>query len=144
MQKNTNKIIFICQAAMIAALYVVLTYAINAFTIFHTGSDPRTCNRMFYRQSIHRCGHFGRDLWYFGDTSRCIGNLRPAQVQMARSITPNYFQYNHCTMGTPLCLRHRQRNPLYDAHGRNRRSPFLRHFGYAFIICTQKIRQKYL
>lgn len=66
MQKNTNKIIFICQAAMIAALYVVLTYAINAFNLasgaiqvrvsealtiyhFHTGSDPRTCNRMFYR-----------------------------------------------------------------------------------------------
>ena len=33
MQKNTNKIIFICQAAMIAALYVVLTYAINAFNL---------------------------------------------------------------------------------------------------------------
>ena len=67
MQKNTNKIIFICQAAMIAALYVVLTYAINAFNLasgaiqvrvsealtilpfFSTGSDPRTCNRMFYR-----------------------------------------------------------------------------------------------
>ena len=33
MQKNTNKIIFICQAAMIAALYVVMTYAINAFNL---------------------------------------------------------------------------------------------------------------
>ena len=33
MQKNTNKIIFICQAAMIAALYVVMTYAINAFIL---------------------------------------------------------------------------------------------------------------
>lgn len=33
MQKNTKKVVFICQAAMIAALYVVVTYVISAFNL---------------------------------------------------------------------------------------------------------------
>lgn len=162
MQKNTNKIIFICQAAMIAALYVVLTYAINAFNLASGAiqvrvSEALTILPFFTPAAIPGLviGCFIANLStgavildvIFGTLATLLGALGTYALRKYKwlaPLPPNYFQYNHCTMGTPLCLRHRQRNPLYDADSGNRRSPFLRHFGYAFIICTQKIRQKYL
>lgn len=162
MQKNTNKIIFICQAAMIAALYVVLTYAINAFNLASGAiqvrvSEALTILPFFTPAAIPGLviGCFIANLStgavildvIFGTLATLLGALGTYALRKYKWLAPLPPIISN-TIIVPwvlrFCLRHRQRNPLYDADSGNRRSPFLRHFGYAFIICTQKIRQKYL
>lgn len=162
MQKNTNKIIFICQAAMIAALYVVLTYAINAFNLASGAiqvrvSEALTILPFFTPAAIPGLviGCFIANLStgavildvIFGTLATLLGALGTYALRKYKWLAPLPPIISNTIIVPwvlPLRLRHRQRNPLYDADSGNRRSPFLRHFGYAFIIYAQKIRQKYL
>lgn len=162
MQKKTNKIIFICQAAMIAALYVVITYAVNAFNLASGAIQVRVSEALtilpfftpaaipgltigcfianFSTGAVILDVIFGTIATFLG----ALGTYALRKYKWLAPLPPNYFQYHYCTMGTPYCLRHRQCHSVHDAYGWHRRSSLLWHPGNAFIICTQKIRQKYL
>lgn len=144
MQKNTNKIIFICQAAMIAALYVVMTYAINAFNLASGAiqvrvSEALTILPFFTPAAIPGLviGCFIANLStgavildvIFGTLATLLGALGTYALRKYKWLAPLPPIISNTIIVPwvlPLCLRHQQRNPLYDAHGRNRRSPFLR------------------
>ena len=96
---RNKKVLFAVQAAMIAALYVVLTYITNLLGLasapfryaflkrfasfrFHTGSHSGSFHRMSDFQSYHRRHHLGYHLRKYRYTARCTWHLLPQKKEV--------------------------------------------------------------
>lgn len=97
---RNKKVLFAVQAAMIAALYVVLTYITNLLGLasgtiqvrfseallhpsgFHTGSHSGSFHRMSDFQSYHRRHHLGYHLRKYCYTARRTWHLLPQKKEV--------------------------------------------------------------
>lgn len=149
MNKN---VIFICQAAIIAALYVVLTMLIGAFasgpiqirisealTVLPCFTPaaipgltigcflpiflPDALRLMFFLALLPLC-------WVHWDLMHCV----TAANGWFRS--PCYRQYYNRTLCTAVCLSSSRCHTLYDGNSRDRGNIVLLYIGNVFALCT--------
>ncbi len=154
-----KKVTFLTQAAMIAAIYVVLTFVFAPISFgevqirisemlicaacfyagCHTGAVRRLSDRQYYR----RGSAAGCDLWKPGYPYRSSGNLLSEKFQQALCSASSYCgEYLHCTLCAPLCLWRGAADSLPDADGRYRRSGFLRYPGKLSDLCSGQIQDQ--
>jgi hypothetical protein len=136
---RNKKVLFITQAAMIAALYVVLTKLISAFNLASGAIQIRISEMLcilpvFTPAAIP--GLFagcliantltGSIIWdiIFGSIATLLGAigtylLRKKALHLHSAA--RHYQYDHGSARTPLCLSRKQRDLVYGGHSRYRR-----------------------
>ncbi len=133
--KNKN-LSFMTQAAMIAAIYVVLTYIFAPFSFGEVQvriSEALTIVPIFTPAGIP--GLFvgclignilggailpGYCIWQYCNIHRCIFYMETARAETScRNISTNHFEYHHRSVRTALRLWCNTSNSVYDADSRN-------------------------
>ena len=133
---------FLTEAAVIGAIYVVLTLFIrttqlwrNSDSLFgstdhpailYTGCDSGVICGMYHCQSLwrcHSCRHYFRK---HRNTDRSSIYLQTPQLQPFSCADPaDCFQCSHRAIRTSLRIRSKSSDSAYDAYRRYRRSSFL-------------------
>ena len=154
-----KKVTFLTQAAMIAAIYVVLTFVFAPISFGEVQiriSEMLTVLPVFTPAAIPGLfvgclignitgGGLLPDV-IFGSLATLIGavgNLLSEKFQQALCSASSYCgEYLHCTLCAPLCLRRGATDSLPDADGRYRRSGFLRYPGKLSDLCSGQIQDQ--
>ncbi len=136
MKQKTN---FICVTAMIAALYVVLTFIANTFglasgVIQIRLSEALTVLPFFTPAAIPGLTigcllsnwMTGCVLWdiIFGTLATLLGALGSYALRKYPWLA-DCGKYRNCPFCTAICLWRRRRPALYDGYSRHRRNPLL-------------------
>ena len=145
---------FLSQAAMIAAVYVVLTYVFAPFSFGEIQvriAEALTILPLFTPAAVPGLfigclignilgGAILPDI-VFGSIATLIGAfgtyLLRNQLPVLAAANPG--KYSHRAVHTPLWLRRCPANPVLDAHNRHRGNPVLRGTGNHTIHRTKKI-----
>lgn len=151
---KSKKLVFICQAAVIAALYVVLTYVFSAFAsgviqvrvsealtilpAFTPAAIPGLVIGCLLSNTLTGCVLL--DI-IFGSVATLIGALGlvcTSPPYMAGANSANCFQYDYCAICPSFCLWCNRRISFYDSNRWRRRNYFLLFTRHDFIRSTQK------
>ena len=150
---KNKKLVFICQAAVIAALYVVLTYVFSAFAsgviqvrvsealtvlpAFTPAAIPGLVIGCLLSNTLTGCVLL--DI-IFGSVATLIGALGSYALRphMAGTNSTNCFQYDYRAICPSFCLWCHRRISFYDGNRRRRRNYFLLFTRHDFIRSTQK------
>lgn len=140
---RNKKVLLIVQAALIAAIYVVLTYFISAFNlasgaiqvrisealtilpVFTPAAIPGLFIGCLLSNLLTGCMPLDVVFGSLADTDRGMWNLCVKKAQMAGSVTTDRGKYDHCTVCSGICVHGRGDDPILYADCRNRRSDFL-------------------
>lgn len=151
---KSKKLVFICQAAVIAALYVVLTYVFSAFAsgviqvrvsealtilpAFTPAAIPGLVIGCLLSNTLTGCVLL--DI-IFGSVATLIGALGlvcTSPPYMAGANSANCFQYDYRAICPSLRLWCHRCISFYDSNRWRRRNYFLLFTWYAFIWSTKK------
>ena len=151
---KSKKLVFICQAAVIAALYVVLTYVFSAFAsgviqvrvsealtilpAFTPAAIPGLVIGCLLSNTLDRvCSsrYYFRKRCYLNRCTRLVCTSPP---YMAGANSANCFQYDYCAICPSFCLWCNRRISFYDSNRWRRRNYFLLFTRHDFIRSTQK------
>ena len=154
-----KKVTFLTQAAMIAAIYVVLTFVFAPISFGEVQiriSEMLTVLPVFTPAAIPGLfvgclignstgGGLLPDV-IFGSLATLIGAVGTYYLRNSNRLfavlPPNCGEYLHCTLCAPLCLRRGATDSLPDADGRYRRSGFLRYPGKLSDLCSGQIQDQ--
>ena len=147
---KNKKLVFICQAAVIAALYVVLTYVFSAFAsgviqvrvsealtilpAFTPAAIPGLVIGCLLSNTLTGCVLL--DI-IFGSVATLIGALGSYALRRHTWLA-NRFQYDYCAICPSFCLWCNRRISFYDSNRWRRRNYFLLFTRHDFIRSTQK------